>query len=625
MPLPKKRPKVPHVTQMMPVDRLAPTADNRRRTITQSSVESLAKSVKQDGVIQPIIVRPHPEKEGWWEIRAGERRWRAAKLAGLTHIPAIIRTLDDVSALSVTIAENLQRQNLHPLEEAETIQLAFDRGYDAKAVAAKLGKSVIYIARRASLTKLCKVWRDAVLTPETKMSRLSVAHLELIARLPEETQQALADNDFAAVFRRGFPTVEELRTFIDGALHTLKAMPWDLADDTLDPKAGACLNCAKRSGMHPMLFDPEDAPNEANGKVSKTDRCLDPMCFEGKCAAHLERRESELRTEHPNLRLVQIGYDGLSPQVREKFASRVTQVYAPKFVKHKAKGATPAMQLDGPKAGALVHIDFGDSVSRNGTQKSSKRATDESGKVVPLTLAERQARLQKRRDAFLVTKVRESLQAVTHESLVATVAKIRTRADTAARTFDPLALVLAFGTSTRADYVQHHDDPWKRYEGLHDRTADLPVIAALREVAQVWTRRLSGSDKHHVTEQAADAKRVCELLGLDAVGIEIEAKRVIPTPKSWEALAANSAQAGHADSTVESADDGADDGDDEGEDHAAEESPPFEPTASSSTTTPPTADSGASITKAARSAKVSRKSPMKRSSRTASTKRAPKR
>jgi ParB/RepB/Spo0J family partition protein len=528
----KKLPKVPSPVRMVPVDRLTPTPDNKRRPITQSSVESLAKSLVREGVLQPILVRPIADKDGWFEIRAGERRWRAAKLAGLTHIPAVVRSLDDVSALSVTIAENLQRQDLHPLEEAATIQQAFDRGYDAKTVAARLGKSVVHIARRASLTRLCTEWRDEVLKADSDASRLSVAHLELVARLPEETQRILAENNFHRVFARGFPTVDELTRLIDAGLQSLRAMPWSLEDDTLDPKAGACLNCPKRSGMLPMLFDADDAPKD--GKVSKSDRCLDPVCFEGKTVAHLQQRESALRTEHPTLRLVQVGFSGLSPKVRETFGERVTQVYHPKFVKPTAKGAIPAMQLDGPKAGSLVHIDFGESVSRNGTT-SMKRPTDETGKAVPLTLAERQARLQKRRDAFLVNKVGESLRALTPEALTKTAATLGARTDATAKRFNPLALVLAFGTSTRADR-EHDDGPWKRYEELLDRSTDLPVVAALHEVTQVWSRRLGGSDTHHVTEQAADARKVCELLGIDASAIDLEAASAIPTPKSWASL-----------------------------------------------------------------------------------------
>lgn len=537
----KKPPKVSHSVRMLPIEKLVPTPDNRRRPITQTSIQSLAKSMAKDGVLQPIVVREHPDKAGHFEIRAGERRWRAARLAGIAHVPAIVRKLDDESALSVTIAENLQRQDLHPLEEAATIQQAFDRGYDVKAVAGRLGKSIPYIARRASLTRLCKTWRSEVLRPESDAARLSVAHLELIARLPEETQEILAENQFCRVFARGFPTVDELRRLIDGGLHSLKAMAWSLDDETLDPKAGSCLNCPKRSGMHPVLFDAEDAPQ--NGKVSKTDRCLDPACFDRKHAAFLERRESELRVQHPSLQLIQIGFDGLGPAIREKFGERVTRVYAPKVVKPSSLGATPVMQIDGPKAGTLMHIDLGNGVSENGRGRKAARPRDEHGKPVPMSLAERKARLQKRRDAYLVTKVGEAIRGLTPESLTKTVAQIQSRTDPTAKRFDPLALVLAFGTSSRADR-EHDDGPWKRYEELLDRTSGLPVVTALHEVVQVWTRRLSGSDTHHVTEQAADARRICELLGIDAKAIDAEAAQVIPTPKSWASLSDPTAQVG---------------------------------------------------------------------------------
>lgn len=109
------------------------------------------------------------------------------------------------------------------------------------------------------------------------------------------------------------------------------------------------------------------------------------------------------------------------------------------------------------------------------------------------------------------------------------------RTDAAAKRFNPLALVLAFGTSTRADR-EHDDGPWKRYEELLDCSTDLPVVAALHEVTQVWSRRLGGSDTHHVTEQATDARKVCELLGIDASAIDSEAASAIPTPKSWASL-----------------------------------------------------------------------------------------
>jgi len=150
----KERPRARGRIQMLPADKLAPTPDNRRKAITDASVRSLAHSITKNGLLQPLVVRDHSTQPDRWEIRAGERRWRAAKLAGLTAVPVVVRKLDNETALAVTIADNVQRQDLHPLEEAETLRLALDREYDLKAIAARLGKSVQYVARRASLTKL---------------------------------------------------------------------------------------------------------------------------------------------------------------------------------------------------------------------------------------------------------------------------------------------------------------------------------------------------------------------------------------------------------------------------------------------------------------------------------------
>lgn len=424
----RKSPKTAPRLQMLPIAKLLPTSDNRRRPISKASVESLARSMKKDGVLQPIVVRPHPTRRGRWEIRAGERRWHAARLAGFTEIPAIVRTLDDQSALSVTIAENLQRENLHPLEEAATIQLAFDRGYDIKSVAASLGKSEQYVAKRASLSRLSKSWKAEILRPDSQAGRLTVPHLELIARLPTETQDHLAENDFQTVLGRGFPTVAELRRLLDGGLQSLRAMPWPLDDDTLDPKAGSCLNCPKRSCRQPLLFDGEEAGD--NGKPSKTDRCLDPACFARKQTAWVLRCETTLRQQHPDLRLIQVSYGRLTEMAEKAFGDRLTHVYQPRIVKPSDKRATPVMQVDGPKAGALVHVDLGDkSADRNGKAQRPKNA---DGTPKPLTLAERRARLQKRRDAFLVNKVEETLRAMKPADVVTLIANFAKRTDAAA-------------------------------------------------------------------------------------------------------------------------------------------------------------------------------------------------
>jgi ParB/RepB/Spo0J family partition protein len=535
MPTKKKARSAPAKMQAVPIDHLVPTPDNRRKPISDASVRSLAHSIKNDGLLQPIVVRPHPTQTDRFEIRAGERRWRAAKLAGLKEVTVVVRKLDNEQALAVTIAENLLRKDLHPLEEAEAIQLAFDREYDLKAIASRLGKSVGYLARRASLTKLSKAWRAEILKPNSEACRLSAAHLELIARLPDSTQSALAEGDFWPVFGRGFPTVDELRRVIDGTLRSLGAMPWDPGDETLDPKAGSCTNCPKRSSQTPMLFPEDDSAK--NGKVARDDRCLDPACFDRKHVGLVQRCESKHRAAHPNLRLVEIGAGTSSPAIQEAFGDRVERLYAPKLVKAGNPNGVPVMQVDGPKAGKLVFIDMGESVSANGNGRS-QRPRGADGTPVPLTMAERRARLQKRRDAFVVKHVHEFLRNFTLEKaleIVSPKTQRRINREAGATVFDPVALLTAFGSTKRADFVDG-GDAWKEYDSLRESETNHEAAAALLAVVQVWIKRLNIQGGHTVTAQAADARRMCQLLGLDFAAIEAEAVRTIPQPKSWVGL-----------------------------------------------------------------------------------------
>jgi len=530
---PQKTP--PSRVQMVPIDKLVPTPDNRRKPISDASVRSLAQSIKNDGLLQPIIVRQHPTQTDRFEIRAGERRWRAAKLAGLKEMPVVVRKLDNEQALAITIAENLLRKDLHPLEEAEAIQLAFDREYDLKAIASRLGKSVGYLARRASLTKLSKAWRAEIMKPNSEASRLSAAHLELIARLPEATQNALADGDSWPVFGRGFPTVDELRRVIDGALRSLGAMPWDPKDEILEPKAGSCTNCSKRSSQQPMLFPEDDSAN--NGKAARNDRCLDPACFDRKHVALVERCESKHRAAHPNLRLVEIGVGTLSPAIQEAFGDRIERLYAPKLVKGGKANGVPVMQVDGPKAGKLVFVDMGESATADGNGRTTRpRGAD--GKVVPLTMPERRARLQKRRDAFVVKHVHEFLRNLTPEKaleIVSPCTQRRMSREAGAPVFHPVALLTAFGSTKRADFVDG-GEVWKEYDALRDAEPGQQAATALLSVAQVWLRRLNIQGSHTVTAQADDARRMCRILGLDFTAIVAEAIKAIPQPKSWSGL-----------------------------------------------------------------------------------------
>ena len=126
-----------------------------RRQFSKESLEELTNSIKEQGVIQPIVVRPNKSSEGKYEIIAGERRWLAAQNAGLHEIPVVILNVDDVKSLEFAIVENVQRQDLNPIEEARGYQrLVKDFNYNQEKLSKFIGKSRSYIANSLRLLSL---------------------------------------------------------------------------------------------------------------------------------------------------------------------------------------------------------------------------------------------------------------------------------------------------------------------------------------------------------------------------------------------------------------------------------------------------------------------------------------
>ena len=126
-----------------------------RRQFAKESLEELTNSIKEQGVIQPIVVRPNKSSEGKYEIIAGERRWLAAQNAGLHEIPVVILNVDDVKSLEFAIVENVQRQDLNPIEEARGYQrLVEDFNYNQEKLSKFIGKSRSYIANSLRLLSL---------------------------------------------------------------------------------------------------------------------------------------------------------------------------------------------------------------------------------------------------------------------------------------------------------------------------------------------------------------------------------------------------------------------------------------------------------------------------------------
>ena len=171
--------------QRVALDRIRPSALQPRKEFAPEALQELADSIREQGIVQPLIVR---ERNGFFELIAGERRWRAAQLLKLAEVPVITREADDRAVLELALIENLQRENLNPLEEAVGYaQLAELFQLTQEEIAVKVGKSRAAVANATRLLKLppnVQSWlRD---------NRLSVGHAKVLLGLPEAAQQTLA-------------------------------------------------------------------------------------------------------------------------------------------------------------------------------------------------------------------------------------------------------------------------------------------------------------------------------------------------------------------------------------------------------------------------------------------------
>ena len=152
-----------------------------RKEFDREKLDELAQSIKENGVIQPIIVRQSPVIG--YEILAGERRYRASLLAGLTSIPAVVKQLSDQEMMIQSIIENLQRENLNPIEEARAYEALVDKGFTHAEIADKMGKSRPYISNSIRLLSL----PEQILS-EVENGKLSQAHARSLVGLTKEQQ-----------------------------------------------------------------------------------------------------------------------------------------------------------------------------------------------------------------------------------------------------------------------------------------------------------------------------------------------------------------------------------------------------------------------------------------------------
>lgn len=284
---------------------------NARKTFDPAALERLEASIAQHGIQVPLLVRPLPSSawrmpavdaaiqngEEFFEIVAGHRRSEAAKRGALETVPCIVRDLGDDEAREIGLVDNLQREDVPALEEADAYAELQQRLGTAAAIAARVGKSVAYVAQRLKLVDLCDHVRRAL-----ALRLITVDHALLLARLGEEEQeealrwtldkfvtvkqktddvidkarQEVAEGRANAYIGKYYApqSVQLLRQWIEEHTDlTLGRAPWDLTDAELIVGAGPCTACPKNTGANTLLFG-DLAIEEAS--------CTDAACFNAK-------------------------------------------------------------------------------------------------------------------------------------------------------------------------------------------------------------------------------------------------------------------------------------------------------------------------------------------------------
>jgi ParB family transcriptional regulator, chromosome partitioning protein len=339
--------------QDIPLDRIRESSSNPRRAFDDGKLRELAANIKLHGVLQAILVRRAPNgAEGKYELVAGARRFRASKLAGKDTIPATVRDLNDAECREIQLIENLQRADIHELDEGigyrSLMELKPDF-YTVETIAAQVAKSPSYVKGRISLT-------DLIPTAQTTFyeGKLTVAHALELARLqPADQDRALMEcfpghRSTASILKdrkAEATTLRQLRDWIDREIHLdLKNAPFDVNDANLLPAAGPCSTCPKRTGNNPLLF-----PEIRNKSI-----CTDPACYQAKIQALVQVRVEPLMKK--GQKPVQISS---APywQVRSKTPDTL---YEGQYRRTERPGECPstrvAIIVDGREAGTVMNI-----------------------------------------------------------------------------------------------------------------------------------------------------------------------------------------------------------------------------------------------------------------------------
>ena len=258
----------------IPINRLVVSPLNPRRAPNEAQLADLIASIRELGVLEPLIVRACEDKHADFEVVAGQRRFLAADLAGLDDVPCVVRDLTEAEAIEVSLSENDHREGIDPIAEASAIKRLLELDTGTEMVAQRLGRSESWLVKRLALLSLPGALQNAV-----SLGEISIGVAAMVGRIPDAklrdkaAERVLVGHPYHA---RPF-TASEVREWIEqDYMLVLKDAPFPTRSADLVPERGPCQECPYRTGNQGALFD----------DVHRKDLCTDPACFGAKTEAH---------------------------------------------------------------------------------------------------------------------------------------------------------------------------------------------------------------------------------------------------------------------------------------------------------------------------------------------------
>jgi ParB/RepB/Spo0J family partition protein len=363
----------------------------------------LSKSISKHGVMQPILVRPNG-KAGKYELIFGHRRLVAGKLAKLDTIPSNIKPVKDEEILEYQVTENLQRKDVHPMDEAVAFKSLIDkRKYSVDEIALRFAKSKEFITQRLKLNDLIPE-----LQKDFKKGTMLLGHAIAFCRLTPEDQKSAKEN---IKWSNSYRTVADLHNYIDrNIIQNLSAAAFKKDDADLVPAAGACKVCPKRSGFNRSLFSDLD----------KEDRCFDKACFEMKTAAFIAIKAREIVESEPSVYLVcdnskdiPAPIKNMAKELDVKILSDDTDFSDSTYKGSKFTKKASGFYVQGYKAGQRKTIYLPGSGSKGAGSSTATKEKEKSGK---LTVADIDAEIkgisdrEKRAKQLNINKIHQEIE-----------------------------------------------------------------------------------------------------------------------------------------------------------------------------------------------------------------------